>query len=614
MTQYSNDCTKIFSDITPINISLSSFNQIWKFYAGHPCTIDINPNMFERLFPLTNLIFSERQVNLYQVYLHTRPQDENKDDYQTLVENSTAILINLLWNYIRDFLAIPNSRWDEASKQVINATNLKTLDQIEHDVQLLYDDVKWLKKKCIFNSYGFKTPTDKVNILRSLSRFGYDRRYAKYIPKDAFQRIFINDRRQYNFVNAILNTVKHDCVSYELNGRTHSYHNSQTHDRVHSLIDDTTGVNDFVRQVLIDYLIKEFASISFRWDGLRKINYIEDILVTTDEESQYSQRELNDIDIVKNINWTVDSFRKVSPGAAICEYASNRCSNSSTYSQYPKYSSHNTGRTSGKLRSRIKLIDIEECDGVSFFSDDGEYHDLIETDSNWKPLRQPKYKLRASHCLDHIIQFRDEGVIYLRDNHNPNTIRLIVHVVRSNNIDKCFDKVLSSRKLLPLCPSTNYDFHPDFRRKINQYILAEATLRRLTWNLLRVFRLSDHDTLVQTLSIAQLKLIHMVRTMCDIVSINDNSPEWETLISNIGNVLLSRALQSLSKCSNDSNIDANKRALTKWYMIDHNYALVALCNVLKPDGSVDICSLIGQIKARSTSGIRCSTSNIYCSK
>jgi hypothetical protein len=157
---------------------------------------------------------------------------------------------------------------------------------------------------------------------------------------------------------------------------------------------------------------------------------------------------------------------------------------------------------------------------------------------------------------------------------------------------------------MPPCLPVGYKFNSNFQRQVNQFILAEGVLRSMTWSLLRTLCLPDHNLLTQTLTIEQLKQIHLAKTMCNIISVLDRSPAWETLISNIGQLLISRAMQSFGRCSSDSKIDVDKEALSKWYNTDYDYALVALCNVLKPDGSVDIYSLTGQIKARSTSGIR----------
>lgn len=572
-----------------------TMQNIWKFLTGNSNIFYANSEIFEYLLKLNSIIFEEKLFNLYIIYKHlpfysnnSKYNQDNKshrsirtcnnDRIYDLNKFRYTILINILWNYIREFIDVSPVKHDEAFNLLRNNIKSKSIKQIEHDVDSLCNNISWLKHKEIINNYGFNTPTDKVDILKSLSRFGYNRLYSKYIDENIFKRIFVNNRRHFNFVNAIINSI-----NYNNNSNCENVILSQHH----SVFCNLKSPHDFVLQVLTDYLIAKFKTISFKIDDWLSgsIKHIDQILLPNSKNSiepvQLKSRYIQH----KYVNWDEDCFRS---------------------SQY--VDSSNIAQSISSLYN-VKFIHIEECDKIEFISDDGKQHDLIETDKNWKPLKYPRYRKNASNNFNCIIQFRDKGVVYLRDNYYPNSIRIMINVTKCVSITKLFNKVITSSKLISLCPSQNHIFNPDFVHIFNKYLLAEAVLRRMTWKLLRIHSLPDHNILIRTLSFDQLKHIYKANTICDIISAECNNSAWDTLISNIGKIILSRALQSLLKCSNHQNIDIDKEALTRWYNIDNDYALVALCNILKPDGTVNICSLIGQIKARSTSGIRCDNYN-----
>jgi hypothetical protein len=313
----------------------------------------------------------------------------------------------------------------------------------------------------------------------------------------------------------------------------------------------------FKCKVNVNYLKRYFDTLGYRWSW-NFIDYIEDII--TDEE-EYIEHYMPKVDI----KWVKASFPK------------------------------------------IMVIIIEECDGIRFLSPDDELHNLTETNSDWKPISNPRYRIESSTDLDDTLYFRDSGTVYLKDNYNPDSIRLIVKIKRTINTLKLFNKVITSRQLLPSCHIVGHRFTDTLRLRINRYLLAETIMNRLSWGLLRIFRFPDHSILVQSLSIEQLVIIHEAKTICSIVANEDHSSTWTLLISNLGNALLSKALRALTKCSsnnNDRSLDLNKEALAKWYRMDRNYAVVAMCNTLKPNGKVDIGSLAGQIAARAISSIR----------
>ena len=197
-----------------------------------------------------------------------------------------------------------------------------------------------------------------------------------------------------------------------------------------------------------------------------------------------------------------------------------------------------------------------------------------------------------------------------------------------SSIPDIFNVILRSDHLLPTIGINSRG--QEFKNIANRRILAEAVLRRFVWLHLRIMFMPDHDLLVKTLKLKQLANIYQGNNLCDIITIPDNSPAWITYITNIGNVLISRASNELSSCSDDSKLsnldlpkkifsldhfptknhsksyqekDLEREFLRKWYDQDRNYALVALANSIRTDGSVDICSLNVQIKARIKRGV-----------
>lgn len=183
-----------------------------------------------------------------------------------------------------------------------------------------------------------------------------------------------------------------------------------------------------------------------------------------------------------------------------------------------------------------------------------------------------------------------------------------------------FQKIVNHS--LPFLKSTNYNFSQSFRYKINRWILAEAVLRKFTWSQLRIMSLPNHQLLIKTLQLDQLAHIHRAGNLCQIVMVMDESPTWNTFLTDLGNILISRAVKELARCRelpNQSSIiqdatnlnqtqsitldDHEKQLIRKWYDRDRNYALVALANSIQADGSVDICSLNIQIQARVNRGM-----------
>nr|QBK90758.1 MAG: hypothetical protein LCPAC201_00590 [Pithovirus LCPAC201] len=204
-----------------------------------------------------------------------------------------------------------------------------------------------------------------------------------------------------------------------------------------------------------------------------------------------------------------------------------------------------------------------------------------------------------------------------------------IHLERTNKspffnknvMPDIFNVILTGDHLLPTFRIDNYG--REFKKSINRRILAEAVLRRFVWRHLRIMFMPDHDLLVRTLKLKQLSNIYQGNNICDIIIIPDSSPAWVTYITNIGNILISRAANELSGCTEEEKLsihdsetrsdnelietyqkeDSEKEFLRKWYNRDRNYALVALANSIRVDGSVDICSLNIQIKARIKRGV-----------
>ncbi len=218
--------------------------------------------------------------------------------------------------------------------------------------------------------------------------------------------------------------------------------------------------------------------------------------------------------------------------------------------------------------------------------------------------------------------------------------RKIFNPFSENSMPDIFKVILTGDHLLPNIEADIYDL--EFKKTANRRILAEAVLRRFVWLHLKTMFIPDHNLLVKTLKLKQLANIYQGKNLCDIITIPDNSPAWITYITNIGNILISRAANELFACSDeaklsfklqipwelkpsiglhsdsfsdkinfDDNIltksyqvkDLERDFLRKWYDQDRDYALVALANSIREDGSVDICSLNIQIKARIKRGV-----------
>lgn len=512
------------------NYSVRSIAKIWAFFTGIPNST-LDPCVFQHLIGITELTFNEIKLNPFQIYLHVKPHDQTDPKYENILKVTTELLVRILRKELTDFLDIPNSRIEDANRKLHEAVNCKTLHHLERDVELLCSDSSWLRRKEIWNSYGFNTPTSKLNLRKVLTKFNCCRSEIKHLTPE-FKRYFINDRRESSFANAVYCGSVHES-------------------------DDAPHMK-FVCKTNVNYLKNYFDSLNYRWSW-DFVDYIDDIIT---KEEEYIIDDLPKVEI----KWVRSTF------------------------------------------PQIMIILVEECDGIHFHSDDGELHNLTETDSDWKPISKPRYRIESSTELDSTIFFRDAGIIYLKDNYNPDSIRLIVSVKRATSTLKLFNKVLTSRRLLPSCHIVGHQFTDLLRSRINRYLLVEAVLNRVSWGLLRVFRFSDHSALVQCLTIDQLVIMYEAKTICGIVTVEDHSSGWNLLISNLGDILLSKALRSLTTCSspnNDKSLDLNKEALSKWYLCDKNYAVVAMCNALKPNGMVDIGSLAGQIRARELSGIRC---------
>ena len=193
---------------------------------------------------------------------------------------------------------------------------------------------------------------------------------------------------------------------------------------------------------------------------------------------------------------------------------------------------------------------------------------------------------------------------------------------------KLITQMLTSDHLFPFRPLSGYRFIPIFQAQVGQWLLAETILRGLTWRFLRVFFLRHHQLLVLTLTIDDLIIIYRAVSLCDIVIITHRGQAWETLVADIGDILLSRSLQEIILCSPVSEqaineekkeesisrkttqahlelvdphgfeVDSEKDSLRRWFLADRDYALVALANNLLNDGRVDICALQLQITAR----------------
>ncbi len=628
-SQGCTSCASKFNSIScPNNLSLASFDQIWALFADqnqlNVCN-GSNPCLFEYLLPFSSLSFREQRTTLYQLYLLTRPTSQSSPDYEKLVERSITVLLDLLWRKLIDFLDVPLSQQNESRDELMNGARKRTIDQIEKDVQKLYDSYStWLELREIYKSYGFSTPEDNAHIGKALTRFSYDRKHHGLLSP-LFLHYYVNDRRRSNFAASIFQSTEYwdksssrsiDSSRFSKRKVNTNYHQSSrssipsSYVENHSceIVDSNGELNghnrnyfipsssrrytsgeaiDFARRVNLDYIYDEFKQLTFDWPIIKEIESLSEVLVREGEDEYRENERPNLIQ-----SWNLSAF-------TVNKEIKNR--------SIPKSIRGSSRIITGSSRpinpNFFHTIVIEECDWVLFETTDGIINDLIETDITWRPLRCPRYYVKESDYFREIIQFRKAGTFYLRSNHYPQIIRLRVIVKPSTNIDKCFDKILTSDLLLPHPHIPGYKFTSKFKRMINQFILAESILRCFTWSFLRTFTLANHSGLVQRLSINQLKTIHQAQSLCDIMMIIDKSPVWETLISNIGDILMSRLLRDIAKCDSNCNLDLRKETISRWYINDHDFAIVAMCNAAKADGSIDACSVARRIKVRLRSGV-----------
>ncbi len=157
---------------------------------------------------------------------------------------------------------------------------------------------------------------------------------------------------------------------------------------------------------------------------------------------------------------------------------------------------------------------------------------------------------------------------------------------------------------LPPIHLAHHTYNPQFEAKVLKSITADAILKRLTWQFLKVLQLTHHNLLVQSLSSEQLQKISSAQSLCDVALINDNSPNWDTLLSDIGEILLCRALDSMG-CdkNNDANFDTLKMEIRNWYKRDRDFALVALSNNTNIKGQVHAQQLSTIMHSRGRNGL-----------
>ncbi len=171
-------------------------------------------------------------------------------------------------------------------------------------------------------------------------------------------------------------------------------------------------------------------------------------------------------------------------------------------------------------------------------------------------------------------------------------------IIGDNNIAQ------ENYQFLPPIHLPHYIYNPQFVAKVMESITADATLKKLTWQFLKVPQLTHHDLLVQSLSPEQLHNISAAQSLCDVALIKDSSPCWNTLLADIGEILLCRALDSIG-CdkNNDVGIDKLKRAMRNWYKRDTDFVLVALCNNTNSKGQVHAKQLSMIMHSRNRNGL-----------
>lgn len=241
----------------------------------------------------------------------------------------------------------------------------------------------------------------------------------------------------------------------------------------------------------------------------------------------------------------------------------------------------------------VKSIHLIEGEVINFINEEAEFHDIISTDKNWKPLTKPTIYIEKCLKLNVSVRFDKPGTYRLRDNYNPEETKLRVVVQRSKNNKIKFEKIMRSNNFLIEMPGFVYT--SKFRKLINSYVLAESVLRKFTWHHLRCLFLPNHSRLVEKLNMEQLYLLDSSKPFKNMINYKTESKIWEVLINDICLIILSNTYKKIKR--------SQKRIISKWYHCNKQYALAVLGHNLNSDGTVKVKQLLKIIYLRSLSGI-----------
>lgn len=362
-------------------------------------------------------------------------------------------------------------------------------------------------------------------------------------------------------LNKTLTRFEYDRQCHKFFNSTKSFELLYSNDRrmknfVLAILQSEQANTSWKLEVLLKFLHYHYKSYStYEWPKLLKIKKINDVLRKGEQVTQanyiYSKRDSqNDQDvIIHTVLWH------------------------------------------GDLKE--KNITVEEGEVINFINDEAEFHDVISTDKNWKPLTKPTIYIEKCLKLNVSLRFDKPGIYLLRDNYNPTKTRLRVVVQRSKNNKIKFEKIMRSNNFLIEMPGFVYT--TKFKKLINGYVLAESVLRKFTWRYLRCLFLPNHIRLVEKLNMEQLYLLDSAKPFKNMINYNTESKIWQVLINDICLIILSNSYKKIKR--------SHKRIISKWYHCNKEYALGVLCNNLNSDGTVKVKPLLKIIYLRSLSGI-----------
>jgi len=526
---------KNYCSVTP-ELDLTTYRLIWKFFTdpGYHLNYKLPNNAYDILLKLTDLPYHGQLPSLYNLYIFTKPDPCHNE----LVKESRSILITLLWNTISCYLNLDNQHYLSAIRSYfLDITNHKDLEIIGRDVQIMV------------NSYT--TAGDCVDIMTT------------YLGPH-----WVDHHPNYTYTKEILTRFGFD--------------------RSNSL-----------------YLSSEFCLQPV----YRPHELMSNVML---HSSNCSDGKNFQSDVIKKSMSTCYSrgFLKYTPSQSI--FCQNPVEKQQVYeTHYINLDKIYSDEGDDPDQEFRLVVDLD--DQIYFQSTQSHQISLADQDWNVVTLCYENNDNNDDQCWGFTVHhyYRYHLLCYLDGLSHKVCIAVNGHSCNS---------IMNRDDLYPCPAPVGHYYREKYRLENNKLVLAQSVLWRLYWQKLKVLTLPHHNLLVQSLDFAQIKSINLAGTICDLMIINDDSLVWTTLVRDIGELLINRACSELGMYLRNSYYNKNwsdhrkintykppfmysksdlpKVNLMKWYRKDREYAMVALSNSIKDDGSVDIGSLSLQISVR----------------